>query len=293
MKERFVSTQNWNQKFVASQKYEGMSCPPPPLSLPSLSSPSSLFSSWFLRTLSGMAALKIHLDITSTKCRRESIARNKSSVVQGRIQEIGIEKETPVNHHMFDSKKSSASIPMVQILLPIQRKKSSSMQEKILSYISSLEDSPAPSTTHTIREHSSTCIMLSSEFESCRSLKNLDPVCAAGDDSDLISNQLHVDVDNVIMPLPSSLHMNNRSLGSVFDCHLDLDVVPVESFFSDESALPSYRAYTKTNDIDEFNSDSYQYTGSWKNIGSVKTIVPFSGGGDGGGMDPKYLSYLF
>ena len=276
MKERFVSTQNWNQKFVASQKYEGMSCPPPPLSLPSLSSPSSLFSSWFLRTLSGMAALKIHLDITSTKCRRESIERKSS--VQGRIQEIGIVNETPVNHHMSDSIPSSSSnsiriirIPMIQI-----QQRSFSMQEKFLSYISSLECSPIPSTIHTVRKDSGTCIILSSEFESfksCGNLKNLDPVCATGDGSDLtsdlLSNQLP---ENVIVDV-------------------DLDVVPVESYFSDELALSSYRPYKQTNDVDEFSSDSYQYTGNWKNIGPAKTIVPFSGG-DGRGMNSKYLLYM-
>ena len=56
--------------------------------------------------------------------------------------------------------------------------------------------------------------------------------------------------------------------------------------------MPSYRAYTKMNDIDEFHSDSYQYTGSWKNIGPAKTIVPFSDGGGGGDMNPKYLLYM-
>lgn len=184
---------------------------------------------------------------------------------------------------------------MVQIKLPIQRKKSGSMQEKFLSYMSSLECSPIPSTMHTVRKDSGTCIILSSEFESCKSLKNLDPVCAAGDDSDLITSLLHVvDVVNVIMPLPSSLHMSNIPFGGGLDCHLDLDVVPDESFFIDESELPSYQSYTKMNDVDEFNSDSYQYSGSWKNIGPAKMIVPFSGGdgGDGGGMNPKYFLYM-
>ena len=150
------------------------------------------------------------------------------------------------------------------------------MQEKFLSYISSLECSPIPSTIHTVRKDSGTCIILSSEFESfksCGNLKNLDPVCATGDGSDLtsdlLSNQLP---ENVIVDV-------------------DLDVVPVESYFSDELALSSYRPYKQTNDVDEFSSDSYQYTGNWKNIGPAKTIVPFSGG-DGRGMNSKYLLYM-
>ena len=250
------------------------------------------FSTLFLRTIS--VAIKIHLDTTSTnnKSHNESISRKCS--VPGRIQEKAIENETPVKHLMSDSIPSSSSnsiriirIPMIQI-----QQRSFSMQEKFLSYISSLECSPIPSTIHTVRKDSGTCIILSSEFESCKSLKNLDPVCAAGDDSDLITSLLHVvDVVNVIMPLPSSLHMSNIPFGGVLDCHLDLDVVPDESFFIDESDLPSYQSYTKMNDVDEFNSDSYQYSGSWKNIGPAKMIVPFSGG-DGGGTNPKYFLYM-